>query len=414
MQATNVSDRVGDAMGINALSGWLRDILPDSLDRFAGIIVAILVILIGYIIAKVAASLVSGAINRTGLGKRAKSTGGNIGKSLSKAVFWVLFLVFILMGLKQSGFGGDQLSFVDNMLNSIFTYIPKLIGAAIIMGIGTILARVVKEALSSTLEVAQVDNLASRFNFAGADESTPNNNISRSLGGLAGAFVLLLAAGSAINELGIETISGPLNGLVDTIIAFTPKALIAALILAISVFLGRFVSNLVRKTLPSLGVDDSLGAIASLDGTSRPGFVPSKLLGTLSFAGILIMGLTAALGQLGIPELTDVFATIRDIGGKIVLGSIIIGVGLFIANFVSKIVTQTSGELAGAIVKYATLLIVTFMGLAQMDLGANIVDNAFQYLVMAIAAAVGIGGALAFGLGGREWAAKKLNQWWPK
>ena len=410
MQATNVSDQIGEATGINALTDWIRGFLPESLDSFAGIIVAIAVIVIGYIIAKVAAALVSGAINKTGLGRKAKLTGGNIGRSLSKAVFWVLFLVFILLGLKQSGFGGDSLSFVDNMLDSIFLYVPKLIGAVIIMGIGTILARVVKEALSSTLEVAQVDNMASRFNIAGAD-AQPNNNISRSLGGLAGAFVLLLAGGSAVNALGIDTISKPINNLVSTIIDFTPKALIAAIILAATVFIGRFASNLVRNTLPSLGVDDSLGAIASLDGTSRPGFVPSKLLGTLTFAGILVMGLTAALGQLGIPELTDVFETIRNIGGKIILGAIIIGVGLFIANFVSKIVSQTAGDLAGNIVKYATLVIVTFMGLAQMELGAGIVENAFQSLSWGLGIAVGVGGALAFGLGGREWAAKKLNKW---
>lgn len=411
MQATNVSERIGDATGINSLTDWIRGVLPDAVSDFAGIIVAAAVICIGWAIAKFAAALVSGAINRTGLGKKAKLTGGNIGKSLSKAVFWVLFLVFILLGLKQSGFGGDSLGFADNMLNSIFLYVPKIIGAVIILGIGTILAKVVKEALSSTLEVAQVDNMASRFGFAGAD-AQPNNNISRSLGGLAGAFVLLLAGGSAIDKLDIETISKPINGLVDSIIAFTPNALIAALIMALTVFIGRFASNMVRNTLPALGVDDSLGAIASLDGTSRPGFVPSKLLGTLTFVGILVMGLTAALAQLKIPQLTDVFETIRNIGGKIIMGSIIIGVGLFIASFVSKIVSQTAGDLAGTIVKYATLILITFMGLSQMDLGNGIVEDAFQYLVMGSAAAFGIGGAIAFGLGGREWAAKKLNKWW--
>jgi len=50
-----------------------------------GPVVALLVIIVGYFISKIAAALVSSAINRTGLGRRAKTTGGNIGKSLSKA-----------------------------------------------------------------------------------------------------------------------------------------------------------------------------------------------------------------------------------------------------------------------------------------------------------------------------------------
>jgi len=398
MQATNITDRAADAVGINAASDWLKSILPDSLDSFAGLIIAAAVIFIGYLIAKIAAGLVSGAINKTGIGKKAKLTGGNIGKSLSKAVFWVLWLVFILMGLKQSGFGGNQLAFVDDMLSSIFTYVPKLIGAAIIMGIGTILAKVVREALSSTLEVAQVDNMASRFGFAGAEDGAPNTGISRGLGGLAGAVVLLLAGTSAIQTLEITAI----EELLTSITGYIPKAIGAALILAIAVFIGRFISKLVQNTLPALGIDDSLGAIASLDGTSRPSFVPSKLLGTLSFAAVLVVGLSAATDALQIPQLSSVFDSLQNIGGKIILGAIIIGVGLFIANFVSKIVAQTSGDLAGTIVKFATLLIVTFMGLSQMELGSNIVDTAFSYLVGGAAVAFGVGGAIAFGLGGRE------------
>ena len=59
------------------------------------------------------------------------------------------------------------------------------------------------------------------------------------------------------------------------------------------------------------------------------------------------------------------------------------------------------------------MIIVTFMGLETMQLGEGIVDTAFRYSVMAAAVAGGVGGALAFGLGGRDWAAKKLQQWMP-
>ncbi len=414
-ESRKIQDTLAETARVNEFSGWLKGLIPgENFDWIADLAMTAIVIIVGYFIAKIAGALVAGAINKTGLGRRAKSTGGNIGRSLSKAVFWVLWLVFILMGLRQFPQLSSQLDFVDGMLDTIFEYVPKLIAAAIIMGIGTVLAKVVKEALSSTLEAAQVDNLASRFGFAGADDGAPSNGISRGLGGLAGAIVLILAASSAIGALDIKTLSEPIDNLLQTIIAYIPNILAAALILAITVFIGRFIANLVRTTLPSLGVDDSLGAIASLDGTSRPGFVPSKLFGTLSFAGILVMGLSAAMNALGIPQLTSVFETLMAIGGKIVLGAIIIGAGLFIANFVSKIVTQTSGDLAGSIVKYATLLIVTFMGLAQMDLGADIVQNAFQSLSWGLGIALGVGGAIAFGLGGREWAAKKLNQWWPK
>jgi len=168
--------------------------------------------------------------------------------------------------------------------------------------------------------------------------------------------------------------------LLGTVLDYIPSILGAAIILAAAVFIGRFVSNLVKSTLPALGVDSSLSTVAALDGDGTR-VVPSNIIATVSFVGIVLMGLTAAMKALGIPELTNVFNTLLEVGGRVVLGAIIIGAGLFIANFVSKLVTQTSGDLAGKIIKYATIVIVTFMGLETMQLGEGIVDTAFRYSV---------------------------------
>ena len=203
-----------------------------------------------------------------------------------------------------------------------------------------------------------------------------------------------------------------MSNLLNVILGYIPRIIGAAVILGIFVFIGRFVSNLAKSTLPALGVDSSLNSVTSLDGEASK-VVPSNIIATVSFVGIVLMGLTAAMNTLGIPELTNVFNTLLEIGGRVVLGAVIIGAGLFIANFVSQLVAQTSGDLAGKIIKYATMIIVTFMGLETMQLGEGIVDTAFRYSVMAAAVAGGVGGALAFGLGGRDWAAKKLQQWMP-
>lgn len=379
-----------------------------------GPVVAILTIIIGFFIAKIAAAVVSGAINRTGIGRKAQTTGGNIGKSLSKAVFWVLWLVFILMGLSQFPMLSDQLGFLSDMMNDIFGYLPQLIVGAVVFAIGAMLGNVVQNALTSTLEVAQVDRLASRFGVADADADTtvPSNSIAKSLGGLAKAIVIILFAIAAIGIWDIPGFSDEVAGMLGTVLSYIPSIIGAAIILAISVIIGRFVSNLAKSTLPALGVDSSLQTLGSLDGQTS-GVVPSQIISTVAFVGIVLMGLTASMKALGIPELTNVFNTLLEIGGRVVLGAIIIGAGIFIANFVSKIVTQTSGDLAGRIIKYATMVIVIFMGLATMELGDGIVDTAFRYSVMAAAVAAGVGGAIAFGLGGREWAAKKLQEWFP-
>lgn len=375
-----------------------------------GPVIATLTIVIGYFISKFAAMIVSSAINRTNFGRTAKTTGGNIGKSLSKAVFWVLWLIFILMGLGQFPMVSASLAPIKGMMNNIFDYLPQLIAGGAVLAIGLMVAKVVNEALTSTLEAAQVDRLATRVGMGSTDGGS--SSLASSLGKLAAAIVTIIFAVTAIGIWDIPGVSEPVSNVLDTVLGYIPRIIGAAIILAVFVFIGRFVSNLAKNTLPALGVDKSLSTVASLDGEG-PNFVPSNIIATVGFVGIVLMGLTAAMKALGIPELTNVFNTLLEVGGRVVLGAVIIGAGLFIANFVSGIVTQTSGDLAGKIIKYATILIVTFMGLETMQLGEGIVDTAFRYSVMAAAVAAGLGGAIAFGMGGRDWAGKKLEQWMP-
>ena len=392
------------------ISQSVTDTLPSNLQWLAGPLIAIGVIIIGYFVSKIAQGIVSSAINRTGIGRKVKTTGGNIGKSLSKAVFWVLWLIFILTGLGEFPLLSNQLSFLNGMMDNILNYLPQLAVGAFVLTVGIFLSRVVKEALTSTLEAAQIDNLVTRFGLTGDGEKS--TSLAKSSGLIIAAIVIITAAATAIGIWDIPGVSDPVGNLLNAILGYIPRIIGAAIILCIFVFIGKFVSNLAKSTLPALGIDNSLSSFASLDGKGK-NFIPSNVIANIGFIGVALTGLTAAMKALGINELTNVFNTLLEIGGRVVLGAVIIGAGLFITNFIAKIVTQTSGDLAGKIIKYATMVIVIFMGLETMQLGEGIVDTAFRYSAMAAAVAAGAGGAIAFGLGGREWAAKKLELWMP-
>ncbi len=393
---------------MDKVSNSLGQFLPDQLQFLTPFIVAAITVLVGWVIANIARGLVSGGINKTGIGKKARSTGGNIGKSVGKAVFWVIMLIVILMALGQFPQLKEPLEPLTGMMDNILGYGDNLLGAILLLVIGGVVAKVGKEATQSSLEAAQVDTLVAK---AGLTEETSGASLPKALGGLIAGLILLFFGVAAVEALGIETISAPVSSMLDTVLNYLPKIIIAGVILGIAVYIGKFVSNLAKNTLPALGIDNSLSSIADLDGSGSPSFVPSQLIGTIAFAGMVLIGLTAAMSALGVPELTNIFNSLLEIGGRVALGAVIIGAGLFIANFISGIVTQTSGDLAGRVIKYVTIILVAFMGLSQMGLGQEIVDTAFKYSLGAAAFAAGVGGALAFGLGGREWAAKKLKEW---
>ncbi len=377
-----------------------------------GPIIATVIIVVGYFISKVAGMLVSSAINKTGLGRKAKTTGGNIGKSLSKAVFWVLWLFFIMIGLSRFPQLAEPLEGIKDMLNDIFSYLPQIIGAGFIFFIGYVLSKIFREATVSTLEAAQVDTLVSKLG-AGADGTPRSTTISKTVGALVFAFVLFLFGVAALGVLDIESITVPLTDMLQQVMGYLPQLASAIVVFGISVYIGKFVANLVRTTLPAMGIDSSLSALGALDGETGSKVVPSKIIATIAFIGVSLMGAIAAMNILGIDQLTNIFDELLSLGGSITLGAIIIGVGFFIANVISRIASQTMGDIAGKIIKYVTLLIVTFMGLSQMGIGDEIVNTAFKSFVWAAAFAAGVGGAIAFGLGGREWAKGKLGTWFP-
>ena len=383
--------------------------LPESVAPYA---TAVVIILAGWLIAYIVSKFIAGAINRTGIGRKAKTTGGNIGKSLSKAAFWIIWLMFILSalsGFKELSGEGKPLAALNDMMNVVFKQLPNVLVALLLGVIGWAVAKVARNTVTSTLEAVQVDRIANRFNVN--DEAAGSSNtIAKAVGGLVFGILILLVAQSAFKTAGLTDISKML----EQITGYLPAIFGATAILAIAVIIGRFVAKLAEDILPSLGFDRSLRAIGGLDGDiNESSLAPSKIVGIIAFAGITLMGLMAAFQSLNIDKLTDISESLLIFGGKITMGAVIIGVGLFIANFISRIVTQTSGVLAGRIIKYVTIVLVTFMGLSQMEVGDEIVNTAFESFVWAAAFAAGVGGALAFGLGGREWAKSKLGTWFP-
>jgi hypothetical protein len=67
-------------------------------------------------------------------------------------------------------------------------------------------------------------------------------------------------------------------------------------------------------------------------------------------------------------------------------------------------------EILGRIAQYAILAFVVLIALDQVNVGGDIVRQTFLIVLAGVVFAL----ALAFGLGGKEWAAEMLERWWPR
>src|SRR5690606_2994084 len=90
-------------------------------------------------------------------------------------------------------------------------------------------------------------------------------------------------------------------------------------------------------------------------------------------------------------------------GGRVLFGGALIAAGVMIAGLLRR--TIGAGTMS-SVVYWATIALFTAMGLSYMGIADSIVNLAFGAVVVGGAAAA----ALAFGLGGRDAAARQLNK----
>ena len=113
---------------------------------------------------------------------------------------------------------------------------------------------------------------------------------------------------------------------------------------------------------------------------------------------------------MGFQNLSALLSNFVGFAGQVILGLVVFGVGLFLANVAAETVRSSSAKQASLFAAAARISIIVLAGaiaLRQMGLANEIIELAFGLLLGSIAVAV----ALAFGLGGRDIAARQIEQW---
>lgn len=359
---------------------------------------ALIVLIVAWLLAWSVKWAFAKLIDKIPLLQRDTGSGESIGVSLGKIVsllIW-LFALIILLSL----FGLDRVTTpLNEMLNVVMGFIPKLVAAALIFFIGHTIARIVKDLAVTALQTVSLDKWASK---GGVDSVTDNGAISATIGTILYVLIIIPVAIAAIDTLGIDAVSGPATDMLDVILGAVPNIIVAALLMGIGYVISNFAANILEDILSGFGLDRSVKTMDLLpEGTSASG-----VLARIAQVAIMLFAAIGAMRALGFPELTAILDAVLELGGRVVFGSVVIAAGFLVAGLLAKLTGGSGGSLAGSIVKWATIVLFTFMGLEFMGVGEEIVRYAFG----AMAAGGAFAAALAFGLGGREWAARQLDK----
>jgi hypothetical protein len=198
----------------------------------------------------------------------------------------------------------------------------------------------------------------------------------------------------------------------DSLLGFLPNILGFFVILAIGYVIARVVKTIATKALQKLGLDRALHQSDAGQYVERvsPGASPSRLIGAVAFWFIFLFAISAAIGALKIPALTAFLTQVQGYLPDVVAAVLIFVVAAALAGVVGglahKLMGDTpTGRVVRAVGPALILAIGTFMILNQLQIAQEIVTITYAALMGMLALA----GALAFGLGGRDVAARMLE-----
>ena len=315
--------------------------LPNALGALA-------ILVGGWLVALFVAAIVRRVLRRTTIDDRiaafiwgeeeVKAGRIDIERWVGKAVYYLIML-FVIVAFLQALNLTIVAEPINQLLNQILTYLPLLLGAAVLLLVAWVIASGLRFIIFRLLKAAKLDERL----YSQADIEAPEQiSITNTIGNVVYWLVFLLFLPAVLDALGLQGLLAPVQNMVDEILGVLPNILGAGLILLVGWLAARIVRKIVTNLLVGVGVDrlgDQTGLATALGDQQL-----SKVIGTIVYVLILIPVAIAALNTLQIPAVSEpasqMLTTILNALPAIFGALLLIGIAYFAARFVGTFVTN--------------------------------------------------------------------------
>lgn len=387
--------------------------------------IAIVIFIVTWIVAKVVKWLIGKVVSRISFlqksGDDGQSPGESIG-SIGSLIVWLFGLIAILQVFSLQ----NALAPIQDLLSTLMSYLPNVIGAGVVFFIGFVIAKIAKQLIASAIGMVNIGGITGKMqkaesaatgsagssagqhavaegeSGAGGPAEQPGGGMdAQRIGSIVGsvvfAIILILVGIAALQILDIAVISDPAKHMLTMILNAIPMIIAALLLLGIGYLIARLIASVLESTLRGLGTDRAERNLGILGADKSASTILTR---TAQVAIMVFFGMMAAR-SLQFTTITNVLNTVFLLGGRILFGGVIVGVGVLIAKIVANLISDRT---TSSIVRYGTIALFAAMGLKYMGIANSIIILAFGSAVIGGALAV----ALAFGIGGRHAAARML------
>lgn len=401
------------ALQLTLVTEPLNNLLDQFLSYLPQLLGAGALILIAWLLATILRKIIVTGLKSLKIDEKIGEKAGSdepksipVSKSLGDIAYWLVFLIFLPGILGALNLGG-LLEPVQGMLNKILDFLPNILTAGVIILVGWFVSKIVRQITTSLLSAIGLDKLSDKV---GISNALGNQKLSSLIGLVVYIIILIPIIVAGLNALQLDAITTPASNMLNKFLEAIPSIFAAVVILGISYVIAKVLSGFVENLLSGIGFNNLFIKLGLQKVPSEGTNSPSKIVGLLVLLTMMLFAFIEAFSTLGFDTLSELVSQLTVLGGHILFGLVILGLGLYFANIASD--TLKGGNFSNAstmafIARIAIIILAGAMALRHMGLANEIINMAFGLILGAVAVAA----AIAFGIGGREIAAKKLSVW---
>jgi len=219
--------------------------------------------------------------------------------------------------------------------------------------------------------------------------------------------------------MNVDLMIEPLRMLLRQAGDFLPRLALALLVLIAGWLIAKAACFALVRGLRAINFN-VLTERAGMDGFLAQGGIETDttgIFGVLVYWLIILAALVIAFNGLGLTYITDLLSQVVQFVPRVIVALLILVFGAYFARFIGNAIVAYcrkigihDADVLGRIAQYALIVFVVLIVLDQINVGGDIIRQSFLILLAGVVFAL----ALAFGIGGKDWAANLLERWWPK
>lgn len=201
-------------------------------------------------------------------------------------------------------------------------------------------------------------------------------------------------------------------------VSFAGRLVLAVVVFAIGYFIAVGIGKIITEVLKSL----RFNRLFEKEGWSHAlqkaniNVHPSEFIGAICKWVFVILSLLVAVDILHLSQFGGILTQVLNYLPNVVVASLIFVVAVIISDIIEKVIRVTvermkvsHGYLAASIVRWAIWIFAVFLVLEQLLPASELVKTLYMAMVWGIVGSVGLGVAIAIGLGGKDAAGEFIN-----